>query len=247
MEAAHRIRQAVARVSQLRHAGHDDATLRASVIDIKRVQARRFSGTYAELLRSGPYAAASRFFLEELYSDKDYEERDAQFAKIAGAIETLFPKQVAQTAVALAELHALTEELDFAMAQAWREPDLRRLADPARYVYAWREVGRRAQREAQLKTVLAIGDEMARLTRTPGLRLMLKMMRGPASAAGMSALQRFLETGFDTFAGMARQRGMVEAFLALIGERETALLTTLFDAELVACETEFVRILGQAP
>jgi hypothetical protein len=88
---------------------------------------------------------------------------------------------------------------------------------------------------------------MARLTRTAGLRLMLKMMRGPAAAAGLGALQRFLECGFDTFAAMARRRGGAEDFLSIIQARESALMTLLFDAELVACETELARVLGQAP
>ena len=61
-------------------------------------------------------------------------------------------------------------------------------------------------REGQLRVVLGIGQQMARLTRTAGLRMMLKMMRGPAAAAGLGALQRFLECGFDTFAAMARAR-----------------------------------------
>jgi hypothetical protein len=94
--------------------------------------------------------------------------------------------------------------------------------------------------------VLEIGREMARLTRMPGLRLMLKMMRGPAAAAGLSSLQRFLEIGFDTFGAMARRPGGAERFLETIREREAALIAMLFDAELVACETELARILGQA-
>jgi hypothetical protein len=97
-----------------------------------------------------------------------------------------------------------------------------------------------------LTTVLAIGDEMARLTRLPGLRFMLKMMRGPAAAAGMASLQRFLETGFDTFSTMAKRPGGAEAFLSTIRQREEHLIRMLFDAELVACETELARTLGQA-
>ena len=95
-----------------------DPPLQAALGRVKRVQSRRFAGTYADLLAAGPYSAATRFFLDELYSDKDYAERDAQFARIAGAIESLFPAQIADTAVDLAQLHALTEELDQAMAVA---------------------------------------------------------------------------------------------------------------------------------
>jgi len=245
MQAAQTIRDAVARVTQLREAQARQPGLRAAVLAVKSLQARRFAGTYQDLLRGPPYGAAARFFLVELYSDRDFAERDAQFARIAGAVERFFPAIVVQTAVNLAQLHALTEALDHDMAVQWLAAE----SDPsetARYVQAWRAVGRRNDRQAQLADVLAIGDELARLTRTPGLRTMLRMMRKPASAAGLSALQQFLEAGFDTFAAMARA-GHAPQFLRIIRERETALITVLFDAPAVACETELARTLGQAP
>ena len=246
MQAAQRIRNAVSAVSTLRQAVDADAGLASALKQVKKVQSRRFAGTYADLLGRGPYIAAARFFLEELYSDKDYAERDAQFARIAGAIERLFPAQVSSTAVALAELHALTEELDQAMAGAWVALGDMGQTDAQRYAAAWRKVGRRADRENQLRVVLRIGLEMARLTRTPGLRMMLKMMRAPANAAGLGSLQRFLEIGFDTFGAMVR-RGGAQDFLGTIEARETELIAMLFDADLVACETELAATLGQAP
>lgn len=245
MEEAQQIRDAVASVSSLRQESQAQPALHEAVSEVKRLQSRRFAGTYADLLAGGPYAAASRFFLEELYSDRDYAERDAQFARIAGAIQKFFPHQVAQTAAALARLHALTEDLDHSLAKVW-------LAQPAataptlRYCAAWRQLGRRADRQQQLQVVMEIGQEMARLTRTPGLRLMLKMMRGPAAAAGLGSLQRFLESGFDTFAAMAKRPQGAEQFLETVRTRETALITALFDDDLVACETALSDTLGQA-
>lgn len=246
MEAARKIRNAVTAVSLLRRTVEASPSLQTALGQVKRVQSRRFAGSYADLLSAGPYSAAARFFLDELYSDKDYAERDAQFARIAGAIERLFPAQVADTAVALAELHALTEELDQAMAVAWLAQGDSELTEARRYIVAWRQVGRRTDRENQLTVVLGIGRKMAQYTRTPGLRMMLKMMRGPAVAAGLGSLQRFLENGFDTFAAMARGAG-AEGFLGTIEAREERLIAMLFDADLVACETELARALGQAP
>jgi hypothetical protein len=244
MKTAESIRQAVAEVEAMRQESRNAPEIGVAVAAVKRLQARRFAGTYADLLAAGgPYGAAARFFLEELYSDRDYAERDAQFARIAGAVEKLFPRDVADTAAALARLHALTESLDHDMA---RTAGASAAAHAHGYLAAWRAVGRRADREQQLDRVLAIGDEMARLTRLPGLRLMLKMMRGPASAAGLASLQRFLELGFDTFAGMSKARGGAQGFLATIREREQRLLRMLFDAEAVSCEAELDRILGQA-
>jgi hypothetical protein len=246
MEAARTIREAIASVALLRQAGRDSPALGQAVGEIKRLQAARFAGTYADLLASSAYAAPARFFLEELYGDRDYVERDAQFARIAGAIGKLFPAQVGETAVALARLHALTEDLDQAMAAAWLAGAPQDLATVPRYIAAWRAVGRRAERDAQLAVVIDVGRQLARLTRMPGLRTMLRMMRGPASAAGMGSLQRFLESGFDTFAAMARQPEGVDRFLGAIAQRESSLIADLFDTDLVACETRLQQLLGQA-
>jgi hypothetical protein len=148
-----------------------------------------------------------------------------------------------QTAVSLAQLHCLTEELDLARAQRWMtDPGT---AEVARYVSAWRAVGRHSDRSIQLATVLDIGHELGRLTRTPGLRMMLKMMRGPAGLAGLGSLQRFLESGFDTFAAMGRKGDGTGHFLATVLARESELIDRLFDANAVACETEIMQILGQ--
>jgi hypothetical protein len=245
MEAARTIRAAVDAVSRLRQQAAGDAALQEALTELKRLQSRRFAGTYADLLRDASFGPGARFFLEELYGDRDHAQRDAQFARIAGAIESLFPAQVARTAAALAQLHALTEDLDLQMAHAWLA--LGPAPEAPRYVQAWRDVGREADRRQQLNELLDIGRDLALLTRTPGLRTMLRMMRGPASASGMGALQRFLEAGFDTFSGMARRPGTAERFLDTVNQRETALFVLLFEGDDVASGTELARILGQAP
>lgn len=244
MEAAQTIREAVARVTQLRASEAAQPGLRDAVRAIKALQGRRFAATYSDMMGGGPFAPAARFFLEELYSDRDFADRDAQFVRISGAIEKFFPALVAQTAINLAQLHALTEGLDYAMALQWLAADASQ-PDAARYVKAWRAIDRRADRLSQLEDVLALGEEMARLTRAPGLRTMLRMMRGPAAAAGLSALQRFLEAGFDTFAGMARGQ-LVPQFLGSIRERESAFIAQLFDAPAPSSEARLAELLGQA-
>lgn len=229
MNAAQEIRSAVAGIALMREAGLKSPDLGNAVVAVKRFHARRFAGTYSDLLVGGKYQSAACYFLDELYSDKDYAERDAQFARIAGAVQRLFPPQVVALAVDLAKLHALTESLDHAMAKAWLELSGERDDEARHYVAAWQATGCRSDRENQLAVVMKIGAELAHLTRTPGLRLMLKMMRAPAGAAGLSSLQRFLEAGFDTFAMLARQKSDVESFLTMIRLREKALIDMLFD------------------
>ena len=245
MQASTQIRESIARVVALRQTVADQPDLARALHTVKHVQAQRFAGTYQDLLRSESYAAAANFFLEELYSAKDYAERDAQFARIAGALQRTFPEQVVATAVALAELHHLTEELDLAMALNWQlQPGL---PTAQAYVLAWRAVGRREDRMWQLDTVLRIGQELGQLTRKPGLRLMLKMMRKPAQLAGLGSLQNFLESGFNHFADLARNNGAVSNFLDTVKTRESTWITRLFDAVPVACGTELAQTLALTP
>ena len=242
MSATYIIRNAVTQVTALRETASGTCGLAQAVSDIKHFQARRFAATYNDLLHSSQFQLAARFFLDELYSEKDYSQRDAQFARIAGALERIFSEQVVQTAVLLAQLHCLTEELDLAMAQSWMS--LADHTEVGRYATVWKEVGRRMDRDKQIATVLTIGQELDRLTRTPGLRMMLKMMRGPARLAGLGSLQKFLETGFDTFAAMGRTGEGARHFLQTVQARESRLVDLLFSPDTVTCEKEFSQLLA---
>ncbi len=226
---ADRIRKQLASVSDMRLTAEQTATAE-KVHAIKRLQAARFRGTYSDFLADKSYGRATRFFLEELYGEGDFRARDAQFARIAGAIERLFPPDVGDLAVDLATTHALTEQLDHAMADKWPDsaPTLTDVSATTAYVSAWREVGQAEWREKQLSVVLHMGQELERLTRNRSLRLALKLMRGPAKTAGMGALQGFLESGFDAFAEMRTPKTLLDA----IAERESQWVESLFHAPL---------------
>lgn len=231
-EAAHiadRIRAQLADVSALREQARNEG-LGPAVAAVKRLQARRFRATYTDILAHPEQGQAARFFLDELYGDHDFAERDAQFGRIAGALERMLPEAVTELAVDMAEMHALTETLDHAMATHWialgeTEPESRR------YARAWRLTARRDDRERQLAVVQHMGTELQRLTRSKSLLMALRMMRRPAHAAGLSALQQFLETGFAAFGALGDARG----FLATVSERERRWIDVLFDAALPTC------------
>jgi hypothetical protein len=244
MKASEEIREALARVAALRQAATGPGELAQALKSIKHLQAQRFAGTYQDLLQHPVYGPSARFFLQELYSAKDYSQRDAQFSRIAGALERTFPAHTLATVLTLTKLHQQTEELDMALAQAWCH--LGNLPDAARYVAAWRSVGQRCARDWQLATVLDVGQTLSELTRKSGLKLLLRMMRRPAELAGLGSLQGFLEAGFDHFADMARQRDAVDYFLNTIRTRESAWITQLFDADPGTCETELTLTLGFA-
>jgi hypothetical protein len=227
------IGNALAVVEGLRTAYVAQPELGAMVLALKRVQSARFQRSYADVLNHRDWGAPAQFFLQELYGDHDFSQRDQQFGRIAPALQRLFPASVVSVATALVHLHAISEQLDHQMALTlYAKTGLpsNDLAVSSAYVPAWRQVGQAPARQAQLEMVLHLGHELVALTRIPGLRTMLRMMRRPASAAGLQHLQAFLERGFDTFAAMQRSPSGAGDFLDTVKLRETAWIARLFDA-----------------
>lgn len=234
-------------VDRLRRGRASDATHAERVTAIKAYQARRFERSYADLLASPRYQAAARFFLEELYGPHEFGARDAQFARIVPPLVRLFPEEIVSTVATLARLHALSESLDDEMARQLEHTTV----DAEAYLRSWQRTGRADERQLQIDLTLEIGRALERYTRNPVLKAALKMMRRPAQAAGLGELQRFLETGFETFGAM---RG-AEEFLATVRDREQSLCAALFATTAVTSATEastatstgLAALLGQLP
>ena len=211
-------------VVSLRAGRHADPLLGEQVRLLKDYQARRFERTYADLLATPRYRAATCFFLEELYGPQEFADRDAQFARVVPGMSRFFPHAVSETVAELGELHALSESLDDAAARHLIHIGLAGPVNPAGYVQAWQAAGHAEVRERQIALTLSIGRALDGFTRSRLLRSSLRLMRGPAHAAGLAALQRFLEAGFDAFGGMQG----ADDFLRWVGDRERALAAALF-------------------
>jgi hypothetical protein len=215
-----RITEHLGTVARLRALRDADPAQAQRVVALKAYQAARFARSYADLLPHPRYGAAARFFLDELYGPQEFSRRDAQFERVVPALVRLFPGELVATVEQLGQLHALTEALDDGAAR--HLPALP--CNASGYVQAWQAAGRAPAREQQITLTLAIGSALDRYTRNRLMRSTLRLMRGPAHAAGLHELQRFLEAGFDAFGGM---HGAAE-FLGLVAQRERALAAALF-------------------
>jgi hypothetical protein len=204
-----------------RSARASDVVLADAVSRVKSVQHLRFARSYADLMTHPRYCDATHFFLEDIYGPGDFSQRDAQFARIVPALVRLFPSEIVQTVAELAELHALSERLDTSMGRCLGSATL----TAQLYGQIWRSVGKPQERSTQVDLIVAVGQALDGYTRKAMLRHSLKIMRRPANAAGLGALQAFLERGFDTFRAM----GGADEFLAHISERERALASHLFN------------------
>jgi hypothetical protein len=225
--SAQRLREGVVRVRELRDAVRSDPLLGQDRLLVRAWQADRLARTYPDLLASPRYGPAAEFFLADLYGPKDFSARDEALARIIPTLTRMLPAAAIETIGLAVELDALSEELDQRVAAELRrrQPGAHALdVTEASYADAYRTAGSVAERERQIWLVGRIGSALDRLSRKPLIAGALRVMEGPARAAGLGALHDFLARGFAAFRGM---RGADE-FLAVIAARESRVNTRLF-------------------
>ena len=62
----------------------------------------------------------------------------------------------------------------------------------------------------------------------------------------MAALQHFLESGFDTFAAMGKEKDGNDFFLQTVAQREAEMIDVLFDASFEDSQVAVEKVLTNA-
>jgi hypothetical protein len=215
------LRADLARAMEMRAAARQSAEDQADRARLRAFQSQRLARTYSDLLGSPRYGPAARFFLAELYGAQDRAERDETVSKVVPILARMLPAGAVRALAIAVRLDALSEELDLALVRALREEGG---LDAARYARAWQRCANRAARERQIALIMEAGQVLDRLTKMKTVGIALRLMRGPAHAAGFGGVQDFLEVGFNAFAHM----GDAAEFLATIRTRESAVAERLF-------------------
>lgn len=213
------LREHFSRARAARDGAARDPQSAADRFAIRRWQQERLATTHADLLAADETAPAAHFFLVELYTTDDLAQRDADIERVIRILVKFLPDRALSTLAAALEMDALAERLDARLASALRARmpgGAARTIDAERYAQAYRAMGEHDERLRQIALTSEIGTALDRLARMPLLRRLLRLMRGPAHAAGVGALHDFLERGYAAFAHMRDGK----AFVRLITERE---------------------------
>lgn len=191
-------------------------------------QAQRLERSFDGFLRDPARRPAARFFLTDVYGDHDFSQRDADIAKVIPMMQRLLPVPLLDAIATGIELGVLTHALDLRMAEALQRLAPRtRALDAALYAQAYRKVGHPRLRARQIALIGQVGTTLGAALRMPGVGALLALSRLPARAAGLGALQSFLERGYAAFAELGDIRG----FLADIRASEQRVMERLFAAD----------------
>lgn len=195
---------------------------------LQRWQSARLAQSFADFSAAPATRDATRFFLTDLYGDHDVSARDRGVARVMPMMKRVLPAELLETAADAIELAVLSHAFDLRVAGALESllPDTpgESRIDAAAYAQAYRQAGLPRLRQCQIALIVKIGAGLDAAVRKPWLARLLRLSRLPARAAGLVALQGFLERGFAAFAKMEDAGG----FMAEIARREGEVSRRLF-------------------
>ena len=193
---------------------------------LQQWQCQRLAKSYTDLISQESYRPACAFFLDELYGGMDFLKRDQEVARVMSVMVRLLPGNALFALANAFELQALSLELDMDMAERLDSTGAAEL-DVASYGAIYRSIGKRDLRERQILLIKDLGNELSKLVHKGLVVRLIRLMRGPAHAAGFGVLQSFLESGVLSF----RQLEDPVYFINTIHEREWLSMQKLFAGE----------------
>jgi len=192
------------------------ATSAADRRSVRLYQQSRLAQTHATLLASRKYGPAATFFLTELYSTEDLTQRDADLGRVIKLLVKFTPDKALSALAAALEMDALSELLDGRLAAALRSQQAQGTAlqiSADTYADAYRSMGQFDLRIRQMELTEEIGLALDKLARMPIVMTMLRVMRVPATVAGVGRLHEFLERGYAAFIHMNGGREFIDTIV----------------------------------
>jgi len=187
-------------------------------------QRERLIRSFADLAAEAGYQPAIHFFLSELYGGLEFRERDQDLSRVMPLMIRFLPDQALVTMSEAFELQAISLEFDMRMADYMAGRGQAPL-DMDRYCRVYRACSDRPGRERQILLIRKLGYDLDALVRKPLVNRLVRLLRGPAHAAGFGRLQEFLEEGLGSFRALPD----AGAFVETIYEREWAAMQKMFE------------------
>lgn len=187
-------------------------------------QRERIARSFEDLARRESSRPAIHFFLSELYGGLDFRERDQDMEKVMPVMIRFLPDKTLGTMSEAFELQAISLEYDIEMA-AWMRGEGLFGLDMSRYCTVYRACSDRPGRQRQIELIRKLGYDLKGLVRWPMVNTLVRLLRGPAHAAGFGTLQEFLEQGLAAFRALEDP----VRFIDTIYEREWRSMQRMFD------------------
>lgn len=186
-------------------------------------QLGRLTTTFEDLYQQEGYRPAVEFFVSDLYGGLDFRERDQEMDRVMPVMVRFLPDNALVALAEAFELQAISLEHDVEMAEYMAEQGVNDLG-MAEYCAVYLACSDREHRARQIQLIRKLGQDLQNLVDKPVINYLLRMLRGPAHAAGFGLLQEFLESGFASFRALED----ADHFVDTIYEREWSAMERMF-------------------
>jgi len=195
----------------------------AELAIVQSWQRQRLATGYADFTHQERYSAAGDFFLDELYGGLHFRERDQEMERVLPVMVRMLRDDMLLALAEAFELQALSLDFDMQMTaqflnKGWDQLSL------SRYGEIYRACGRENAREQQIELIHRLGLDLNGLVRHRLVMMLVRMLRGPAVAAGFGLLQSFLENGLRAFRIMGDGTEFIDTIRLREGEFMHSLL-----------------------
>ena len=193
---------------------------------IQTWQRQRLAETYVDLISQQRYSAAGDFFLDELYGGLHFRERDQEMERVLPVMARMLRDDMLLVMAEAFELQSLSLKFDMDMTRQYLTHDWNEL-NLTRYAEIYRACGRQSEREQQIELIHRLGIQLNSLVHHRLVMMLIRLLKGPAIAAGFGLLQSFLENGLNAFKIM----GDGTEFIDIVRLREFEFMRGLFAGE----------------
>jgi hypothetical protein len=193
---------------------------------LQQFQRNRIARSFDDLNRQEGYRPAVEFFLSEIYGGLHFRDRDQDMGRVMPVMTRFLPDRTLMTMSEAFELQSISLEFDMEMAEWMARWDVEVL-DMATYCRVYLAVDDREGRERQIHLIRKLGYDLDQLVRKSFINYLVRLLRGPAHAAGFGNLQEFLESGLNSFRALEDP----EYFIETIYVREWEAMERMFDGE----------------
>lgn len=210
---------------EARRKAANGVTLDPKLVLLRRWQSERLARTYADLLADEQYRAACLFFLSDIYSPRDFSQRDQDAEHLYNLLSRFLPAAMLTLLADAIRINQLTNQLDRALLKVLVEDlAMTDAITPQLYAQAYRLCDNYSERREQIELLVKILREAATGARNPIFAVSLRLARAPARRAGWDELYDFLKRGYAACKPMRN----VDYFVATIYQREMDLLDRIY-------------------
>jgi hypothetical protein len=206
----------------------DSSSLDPQLSLLRQWQSERLTRTYTDLLNDRRYRSACLFILSDIYSPRDFSQRDQDAEHLYSLLSRFLPQAMLWLLADAIRLNQLTDRLDHALlVELEKNLVMTEALTEQSYAQAFRQCDNYEQRREQIELMVKILREAARGARNPIFAASLRLVHRPAERAGWMEVYNFLERGYRA----CRPMRDVRHFVNTIHQRETIILDQIFAGE----------------